>query len=86
MSPIVSAMPTPPYSRSPVASCNAAVGMLDLLVQHRHHLIDVWRIGLGPDAAVLLRSDACTEPMAHVVDALLSDLLRQSREPMIAPE
>ena len=86
MSPIVSAMPTPPYSRVPVPPCIAAIGMLELLVQHRDHLIDVWRIGLGPDATVLLRGDACTEPMAHVVDALLSDLLRESREPMIAPE
>lgn len=86
MSPIVSATPTPPYSRSPVAPSDAPIGILDLLVKHRHHLIDVWRIGLGPDAAVLMRSDACTEPMAHVVNALLSDLLRQSREPMIAPE
>ena len=62
------------------------MGMIELFVQHRDDLIEAWRAGLGPDATVLRRTVACTEPMAHVVDALLADLTRQSREPMIAPE
>ena len=86
MSLIVSAMPTPSHSPAPVAPCDAPMGILGLLVKHRDELLAVWRIGLGPDAAVLRPIDQCTEPMAHVVDALLADLSRHSREPMIAPE
>ena len=79
-------MPNPPHSPTSIAPRSTPVGLLDLLVQHRADLLEAWRLGLGPDAAVLRRSDACTEPMAHVVDALLADLSRHSREPMIAPE
>ena len=86
MSDFGSAMPTPPYSRSPAAPGNATIGLLELLVRHRDDLLDAWCIGLGPDAAVLRAKVACPEPMAHVVDALLADLSRHSREPMIAPE
>ncbi len=82
----MSITPTPPFAPIPVAPRDTPIDVLDLLVQHRDDLIEAWRIGLGPDAAILRRSDACTEPMAHVVDALLADLARHSREPMIAPE
>ena len=60
--------------------------MIDVLVRRRDDVLDSWRRGLGPDAAVLQRSGEETEPMAHVVDALLADLARSAEEPMIAPE
>jgi hypothetical protein len=61
-------------------------GVLELLVRHRDHLLDEWQRTLGADADILRRPDTQSEPMAHVVDALLADLERESREPMIAPE
>jgi hypothetical protein len=59
---------------------------VELLVRHRTELMDDWRRGLGPDAAALRCAEPLTEPMTHVVDALLADLQRESRDPMIAPE
>jgi hypothetical protein len=57
-----------------------------MLVRQREQLLFEWRRGLGPDAAVLQPADSQCEPMMHVIDALLADLERDSRDPMIAPE
>jgi hypothetical protein len=69
-----------------VAPRSSAQTFVELLARHRDELLDEWRRGLGPDAIALRRTDSCTEPMGHVVDALLADLGRESREKMIAPE
>ena len=77
---------TPPYAHLSVPPRSSSHSLVEMLVRHRDELLDEWRRGLGPDAATLRRGDACTEPMSHVVDALLADLERAAREPMIAPE
>lgn len=79
-------MPTPPYAHLSVAPRSTSHSLIDMLVRHRDVLLDEWRRGLGPDADALRRASDRSEPMAHVVDALLADLVREVREPMIAPE
>jgi len=61
-------------------------GLMDRLLQRRDDVLDGWRRGLGPDAALLRRSSDGSDPMLHVVDALLADLERSTGDPMIAPE
>ena len=79
-------MLTPPYASAPVPPRRTSPPLVAMLAGRRDELLDDWRRGLGPDATVLRRTDARTEPMMHVVDALLADLQRELREPMIAPE
>lgn len=79
-------MLTPPYAHLSVAPRSTSHSLIDMLVRHRDLLLDEWRRGLGPDADALRRASDRSEPMAHVVDALLADLKRDVREPMIAPE
>ena len=78
-------MLTPSYAHLSVPPQSSSQGLIEMLVRQRNELLEEWRLGLGPDAVILCRSDVRTEPMAHVVDALLADLERESREPMIAP-
>jgi hypothetical protein len=77
---------TPPYAHLSVPPRSNAHTLVEMLVRHRADLLEEWRRGLGPDAGILQCGDARTEPMTHVIDALLADLQRESREPMIAPE
>lgn len=79
-------MPTPPYSHHAVAPRSTSHTLVGMLVRHRDLLLDEWQRRLGPDAEVLRRAGGHGEPMVHVVDALLADLEREVREPMIAPE
>ena len=79
-------MMTPSYAHLSVPPRSTPHSMVDMLVRHRDDLLDEWRSALGPDADTLRRADGHTEAMAHVVDALLADLERPRREPMIAPE
>jgi hypothetical protein len=79
-------MLTPPYAHLSVPPRSTSHTLVEMLVRHRDLLLDEWHRGLGPDAAALKRSDERAEPMAHVVDALLADLERDTRDPMIAPE
>ena len=79
-------MPTPPYAHLSVAPRSTSHSLVDMLVRHRDLLLDEWRRGLGPDADALQQAGGRCEPMTHVVDALLADLEREVREPMIAPE
>jgi hypothetical protein len=79
-------MSTPPYSELSVPPRRTSHGLVAMLVRHRDELLGDWRRGLGTDAVILARTDVRTEPMLHVVDALLADLDRELREPMIAPE
>lgn len=79
-------MLTPPYAHLSVAPRSTSHSLVDMLVRHRDLLLDEWRRGLGPDADALRRASDTSEPMAHVVDALLADLEREVRDPMIAPE
>jgi hypothetical protein len=60
--------------------------LVEMLVRHRPLLLEEWWRGLGPDAETLGRRGERTEPMSHVVDALLADLERAPGDPMIAPE
>jgi hypothetical protein len=82
----VSASLTPAWAHLSVPPRSTTHSLIEMLVRHREELLDEWRRGLGPDAASLRRTDVRTEPMTHVIDALLADLERESREPMIAPE
>jgi hypothetical protein len=79
-------MVTPPYAHLSVAPRSTSHSLVDMLVRQRDLLLDEWRRGLGPDAQTLQRAAGLGEPMAQVVDALLADLQREIREPMIAPE
>lgn len=79
-------MPTPTYSHPAVAPRSTSQSLVDMLVRHRDLLLDEWRRHLGHDAEAQRRTDDHGEPMVHVVDALLADLERDVREPMIAPE
>ena len=72
------AQPFPPRSIPPCP--------VQVLVRHRRELLDEWWRALGPDAATLRQLGSRSEPMAHVLDALLADLQRELRDPMIAPE
>jgi hypothetical protein len=78
--------PTPAYAHLSIPPRSNAHTLVDMLVRHREELLSEWFRGLGPDAMVLRRTDARCEPMMHVIDALLADLERESRDPMIAPE
>ena len=78
--------PTSSYAHLSVPPRSNSHSLVEMLVRHRDDLLEEWRRGLGPDAATLCRATVCTEPMAHVIDALLADLERELREPMIAPE
>lgn len=79
-------MPTPPYSHPAVAPRSTSQSLVDMLVRHRGLLLDEWRRQIGPDLERLRQGAGRGEPMVHVVDALLADLEREVREPMIAPE
>ena len=79
-------MLTPPYVHLSVPPRSSPHSVLEMLVRHRDELLAEWRRALGADAVTLLRGDVRAGPMAHVVDALLADLQRAAREPMIAPE
>jgi len=79
-------MLTPSQAHLSIPPRSTSHSLVEMLVRHRTELMDEWWRGLGPDAVVLRRSDSRTEPMTHVVDALLADLQRESRDPMIAPE
>lgn len=79
-------MMTPPYAHRSVPPRDSSHSLVDMLVRNRDELLEEWRRGLGPDATTLRRTGSRTEPMAHVIDALLADLERESRDPMIAPE
>jgi hypothetical protein len=59
---------------------------VQILVEHRTELLDEWWKALGSDAVALRQAGSRSEPMAQVVDALLADLQRELRDPMIAPE
>jgi hypothetical protein len=77
---------TPSYAHLSVPPRSSPHSLVEMLLRHRHELLDEWRRGLGPDAVALRRADAHTEPMVHVVDALLADLERDTGEPILAPE
>lgn len=80
-------MLTPPYTHPSVAPRSTSHSLVDMLVRHRDLLFQEWRSALVPaDADALRRGGASCDPMAHVVDALLADLARDVRDPMIAPE
>jgi hypothetical protein len=79
-------MLTPPYAHLSVPPRSTSHSLVEMLIRHRDELLDDWRRGLGSDAARVLGCDSRTEPMTHVVDALLADLKREWREPAIAPE
>jgi hypothetical protein len=77
---------TPPYAHLSVPPRSTSHTLVEMLVRHRDLVLDEWRHGLGPDAAALQCRGGQAEPMTHVVDALLADLERDARDPMIAPE
>src|SRR5215217_1926309 len=77
---------TPPYAHLSVPPRSSYHSLVEMLVRHRDELLDEWRRALGPAAPMLRRPGTHTEPMMHVIDALLADLERESRDPMIAPE
>jgi hypothetical protein len=77
---------TPPNSPRAMPPHSTPHSLVEMLVRHRDELLEEWRRGLGPDAAALRGSDPRSDPMAHVVDALLADLERNTGEPILAPE
>jgi hypothetical protein len=77
---------TPPYAHLSVPPRSTSRTLIEMLVRHRDQLLEEWCRGLGPDGEKLMRTDSRTEPMTHVIDALLADLEREVRNPMIAPE
>ncbi|HET9011940.1 MAG TPA: hypothetical protein VFN38_09000, partial [Gemmatimonadaceae bacterium] len=80
-------MSTPPRASPSVPPRSTSHSLVDTLVRHRDLLLEEWRRALVPaDADSLRRGSAACDPMAHVVDALLADLERDVRDPMIAPE
>lgn len=79
-------LPTPPYAHLSVPPRSTAASVVAQLARHRDQLLDEWRRGLGGDARGLPRLQTSSDPMSHVVDAILSDLAREADARVIAPE
>lgn len=78
--------PTPAFAHLSVPPRSTASSTLAMLARQRDDLLGEWRRLLGADSAALEKVERGSDPMSHVVDAVLADLARTDGERMIAPE